>query len=122
MKSTYKFSDMVQHIFNSEYVTWWGIDNYSDVPYINNYPNLHNNPYHRTTMDLFVNHTNSYVDRESVHLIADLNMIMESLSEMLPEQELVFPIYSGCNFDKEFRYKYTNGVFVLTKIICAESF
>ena len=44
---------------------------------------------------------------------------MERLSEMLPEQELVFPIYFGCHFQKEFRYKYSNGVFVLVNVFNA---
>lgn len=106
---------MVQHIFNSEYVTWKIIDGFSTVPYINNYPNLYNLPEHNPSIALWVNETIHYVDRESGRSDADLNMIMERLSEMLSNQELVFPIYSGVEFCGEYRYKYIHGVFVLVK-------
>lgn len=104
---------MVQYIFNSEYVRKAGV--YSNVPYINNYPNLYNIPEHKPNIRLWVNETIEYMLLESGRSVADLNMIMERLSEMLPEQMLVIPVYNGCHFREEYRYKYNHGVFILVK-------
>ena len=111
MKTTYKFSEMLDFLSMMHCDTWKALDSYSDVPYITKCQT-------RTGIS-YLNLAETYKSVDSSETIEtqfDSDYVQYQLESMQPEQRLIFPIYYGCNFRGSFAYKFSNNVFVLTSL------